>query len=134
MFKFGDKVILTINYPDDNEELFKGDGGIIVGKSPSRYLICFDKVTDDAYGNNLWGDPDHPITVGFHIEIPSDLDYAGRLWWIEKENLKLFNPLTVFRKKKRGEKIQEYRIAKKIFELDFAWKEKQNAKASNLSV
>lgn len=134
MFKPGDKVILTVDYPDDNEELYKGDTGIVVGETHSKYLICFDKVTDEANGNNHWIDPDYIPPIGFHIEIPSDWNCINRLWWVGKDEIKLFNTIAIFRKKKRGERIQEYRIAKKIFELDFAWKERQNAKASNLPV
>lgn len=136
-FQVDDRVKLSVDFPDDNEDLYKGDEGYIIQiiKSTNLCLVFFDKKTEAANGNN------HLIVDLFdpyarlsqeELELLED-KYENRLWFVQITQLKSVNKIK-FRSKNRNETQQEYRIACKIAELDFEWKEKQNAKTRNLSI
>lgn len=128
MFKVGTRVILIKNYPDGNESLIYGDTGTVISNDGSlTVLIRWDKKTLDAISND-W------LCEEYANESYSVEDLQERLWWVSMEEVCKIPKYPPFRKQKRGERILEYRITKKIYELDMRFKEKHDAKTNSVSV
>lgn len=137
MFKIGDLVVLTEDSPDENEELSKGDKGEVLDVIRNRNLLLvrWDKSTTRAHSNDHLI---HDYYLTEHERNPDEYndtyyDHIRHLWYVYPHQLKLHFAIE-FRKKKRSETQLEYKIAHKIAELDYKWKEKQDAKTRNLSL
>lgn len=126
-YNVNDRVILVENYPADNFLLHKGDSGTIMVICDTRVLILFDKATFHAQDN------DHFIEDYFDIDDEEDEDvYSGRFWWVHIDQISPRIP--PFRSKRKGETMAEYRVCKKIHEIDYKWKSIQNAKTNTVSI
>lgn len=139
----GDRVRLSIDHPDENEELFAGDTGEIVnpGRNKSTfnrgYLVRYDKKTSIAASSNdhlivSVFDPERELVESYKIDALYE-EHSGHLWWTTANEL-LSASSAAFRSKKKNETLIEYKLVRKAAELDSKWKEKQNAKTCNLSL
>lgn len=139
MFKVGNRVVLIKEHPDENEELLLGDTGTVL-KISDRFntlLVRWDKSTSAANGNNhliedyydvYTNAPDNPEEYN-----DTYYEHTGHLWYTYSHEIKVSFSIE-FREQKRSETQLAYKIARKIAELDYKWKEKQSAKAGNLSL
>ena len=138
MFNKGDRIVLLIDNPDSNPDLFAGEEGTIALPPYSLdhdILVRFDKYSELAEGNNdLIRDIYDPLNRLSEEEYDSLVEqHTGRLWWVNPRDCQLKQSAN-FRKKRRNETQLEYKIAQKIHTLDSNWKAKQNAKTCSLSL
>lgn len=128
MFKIGERVILKVDHPDKNYELYKGDAGVIARVFDKNLLVLvrFDKYTETATSNSCEDTNVYPGEEEIHL---------GHLWWCSSSDLETTkNKLPPFRKQHQNETSLEYKIANKIYKLDCKWREKQNAKTNPISI
>ena len=137
MFKVQDQVKLLVDNPEGNGNLLRSSLGTIIDVNPDSitYLVCWEDFTSNATVN------DKNIKYYASILDPEEKNtadlfdiYSGHLWWVKQNQIEKLGGPFLFRKKKRTEPQLEYKLAKKIYELDFKWKEKQNAKTNSLSL
>ena len=113
--KVGDRVQLTVDAPDGNRTLKKGDSGFILRAYPDEdgpygWIVCWDKDLDGQGDGN-----DH---------YAQDSGQQGHIWCMYHHEIKLERALTEEERKK----LVETRVLKKIKYLDKKFADEQKFK------